>query len=74
MKRAIPKRCARCQQEFTCGLSGCWCSQITIPESQYAVIRDRYHDCLCPACLRQVSIGELDLTAEQPESSSSESP
>ena len=70
MKRNLKKICGRCNSEFTCGLHGCWCGDLVISKEQYAIIEDRYHDCLCPACLRQISEGKVDLTQEPHESAS----
>ena len=55
MKRRIVKQCERCKQEFVCGLFGCWCSQVNVTNTQYSTIVAQYHDCLCPACLSQIT-------------------
>ena len=55
MKRRILKCCERCQQDFVCGLFGCWCSKVDVTDIQYSKIVAQYHDCLCPSCLSQIS-------------------
>jgi hypothetical protein len=51
-----PRRlaCARCGQEFECGLAGdCWCSaeRYRLPLTKAGEIED----CLCPDCLRRAA-------------------
>lgn len=47
------KRCPKCGLVFSCGgLFGCWCREVKLTEAQLALLRQRYTDCLCPACLR----------------------
>lgn len=55
MKRRIPKICERCQKTFICGLFGCWCSEMPVTDQQYNEIVERYHECLCPTCLSEIS-------------------
>ncbi len=55
MKRRIPKTCERCQQDFICGLFGCWCGELPITDEQYVEISERYHECLCSSCLAELS-------------------
>ncbi|MBX9658246.1 MAG: cysteine-rich CWC family protein [Nitrospiraceae bacterium] len=44
---------------FSCGGYQCWCGKVGITESQMDWIAARFQDCLCPACLDQVSKGTL---------------
>ena len=53
------KICEACGQSFSCGGYGCWCGQVAITERQMDWISAKFRDCLCPACLLNVSRGEL---------------
>ncbi|WP_447968413.1 cysteine-rich CWC family protein [Nitrospira sp. M1] len=55
MKRRIPKTCERCQQAFICGLFGCWCGSMPVTNEQYTSIVEQFHECLCPACLAELT-------------------
>lgn len=56
-KRPAARTCEACGQPFTCGasLTGCWCQQVELTPAVRQELRERYHDCLCPACLAQFS-------------------
>jgi hypothetical protein len=64
------KRCARCGQPFLCGGYGCWCTKVPVTDRQYDWIAERYRDCLCPACLAQVSSGGVGSRLSNTEQSS----
>jgi len=59
--RSARRQCEACGQTFRCGtpLKGCWCSQIELSPESLERIRQRYKNCLCPACLPQFNEGEL---------------
>ena len=64
------KRCGRCSLVFPCGGYGCWCTDVPVTDRQFDWIADRYKDCLCPACLAQVSRGEVGPRPSNPEPAS----
>lgn len=49
----MSQKCSSCGAEFGCGakLDGCWCTDIDLKDWQTELIRSKYDDCLCPACL-----------------------
>jgi hypothetical protein len=55
MTRTYPKHCERCGRAFECGLSRCWCKDVPVSDAQYDRIVKRYHDCLCPTCLAELT-------------------
>jgi hypothetical protein len=51
------KRCSKCGAEFECGgLLGCWCRDVKLDRVTLAALKERYDDCLCPDCLRQLAL------------------
>ena len=50
----MTQACARCGAAFECGADGdaCWCAEVVLDADALAALRDRFTDCLCPACLR----------------------
>jgi len=60
ISRALSRErvCEACGSEFSCGagLRGCWCSEIEVSDSARAELQTIYRDCLCRACLEQVSV------------------
>jgi hypothetical protein len=48
------KVCESCGNTFGCGakLDGCWCAELTLPESAVQEIKEKFEKCLCPECLR----------------------
>ena len=55
---AKEKRCSKCGLAFDCGgLFGCWCRDVKLSETQLAMLRQSYVDCLCPTCLKGVAAG-----------------
>ncbi|MGQ0812239.1 MAG: cysteine-rich CWC family protein [Nitrospiraceae bacterium] len=65
MKGPVSKTCEHCGQTFTCGGLQCWCGRMGITERQMDWIAARFQDCLCPACLEQVSIGAFGPCPEE---------
>jgi len=50
------KRCSKCGGEFECGgLFGCWCRDVKLDSATLAALKERYDDCLCPDCLKQIA-------------------
>src|SRR5687768_5576635 len=56
---AFTKTCQRCGIEFACGGSCCWCDEIVLDADTRAVLRERFTDCLCRACLESARDGQL---------------
>ena len=50
---SVTKTCQRCSVEFACGLSCCWCDEITLDAKARTDIRQEFTDCLCRACLEE---------------------
>ena len=51
------KSCPRCKQPFECkvgSISLCQCSSITLTVAEQAFIEDKYQDCLCGNCLKDI--------------------
>jgi len=51
------KRCPRCRQSFECKTGSillCQCQTVRLDEAQQAWIAERYDDCLCSQCLREL--------------------
>ncbi|MET0516761.1 MAG: cysteine-rich CWC family protein [Nitrospiraceae bacterium] len=65
MRGPVPKTCEACGHAFSCGGDGCWCGQIGMTEEQMDWIAGRFHDCLCPDCLRKVSEGDVSLVRKR---------
>jgi len=65
MRGPVTKTCGHCGQAFECGQYGCWCGGLGITERQMDWITARFEDCLCPACLQQVSLGKLGPACEK---------
>jgi len=50
------KRCPKCGVAFECGgLFGCWCRDVKLDKAALATLKERYVDCLCPDCLKQLA-------------------
>jgi hypothetical protein len=47
------QNCSSCKAEFGCGakLDGCWCTEVKLTDWQADLIKAKFDDCLCPACL-----------------------
>lgn len=51
------KSCPRCNQPFECkvgNISLCQCSSIALTAEEMAFIEDKYQDCLCGNCLKDI--------------------
>lgn len=51
------KHCLRCHQPFECkagSITQCDCTRIFLSEEEKAFIADRYEDCLCLSCLKEL--------------------
>lgn len=52
------KSCPRCTQAFECKpghVASCHCSAVKLSDATYDLIRNKYDDCLCANCLRELS-------------------
>jgi hypothetical protein len=50
------KRCPKCGVAFDCGgLLGCWCRDVKLDSAMLAALKERYNDCLCPHCLKELA-------------------
>jgi len=51
------KICSRCQQSFECkegAISQCLCNTVVLTAEERAFIEERYKDCLCINCLKEL--------------------
>ena len=51
------RKCPRCSKQFECrvgDVSNCQCSSISLSIEERAFIEDRYEDCLCIDCLKEL--------------------
>ncbi len=52
------KSCPRCNQPFECKpghVASCHCSAVKLSDATYDLIRNKYDDCLCASCLKELS-------------------
>ena len=51
-----PRQCEACGKPFVCGasLKGCWCVSVKLSAEVRQQLREKYKDCLCPACLQRL--------------------
>jgi len=57
MPQHEPKKCPRCNKQFECRVGdvpNCQCSSISLSVEERAFIEDRYQDCLCIDCLKEL--------------------
>lgn len=57
MPQHEPKICPRCRQQFECrtgDVPNCQCSAVSLTIEERAFIEDRYEDCLCINCLKDL--------------------
>lgn len=57
MPQHEPKICPRCSKQFVCKVGdvpNCQCSSVSLTIEEHASIEDRYEDCLCIACLKEL--------------------
>jgi len=51
------KLCSRCEQPFECKagtISQCLCNAVVLTAEERAFIEERYKDCLCVTCLKDL--------------------
>jgi len=51
------KACPRCNKAFECrvgDVANCQCNGLTFTAQEKAFIEERYTDCLCAACLKEL--------------------
>ena len=66
MRGPVTKTCEHCKQAFECCGYQCWCGKVGITEQQMDWIAARFHDCLCPACLKMVGTGAHEAFSIKP--------
>lgn len=53
------KKCEKCGSLFGCGANdsggACWCMEVKVSESVLGELREKFGDCLCPECLRELA-------------------
>ena len=50
------KTCPVCGKLFECSHDkNCWCVKITLSETARKELKERYLDCLCENCLKQIA-------------------
>jgi hypothetical protein len=54
----VQKQCESCGATFSCGGTGCWCSQLQVSSTILAQLRATYRDCLCEECLTRLAVGQ----------------
>ena len=55
----MKKICPRCKNAFECredNITKCTCSKIDIPNDVYEYIKEKYSDCLCIKCLKEIKM------------------
>lgn len=52
----IPKTCPKCGAAFFCGskTNSCWCTNYTLDEATLKQISEKYADCLCEDCIKEI--------------------
>jgi len=45
------KTCSACGTTFPCLPGGCWCASLHLTPATLSALREKYENCLCPACL-----------------------
>ncbi len=51
------KACSRCNQSFECkvgDIAHCHCNNVVLTAEEKAFIENKYHDCLCAHCLKDL--------------------
>jgi hypothetical protein len=51
------KYCPRCQAHFECKVGSillCQCTAVTLNENERDYMRERFEDCLCANCMKEV--------------------
>lgn len=60
---AGPKTCARCGASFVCkvdDLPHCQCVNVTLAPGLLDQLKDKYNDCLCSRCLKELAGKQRD--------------
>jgi hypothetical protein len=62
-----PATCERCGRAFECGVAegACWCGAVDVPAGVRAQMAEAYERCVCPQCLRMLSVDRLGPPAER---------
>jgi hypothetical protein len=54
---ATTKECPSCGNDFNCSQKeGCWCANVRLAPATLDVLRVRFADCLCEACLMKEAL------------------
>jgi hypothetical protein len=56
-------RCDGCGDRFRCRVDDaqpCWCASVDVPDEARVTLAALSSDCLCPACLAEVSVIDVD--------------
>lgn len=67
MSNHAAKNCPRCNKPFECkagNITQCHCFDIKLKPELKAWLEQRYHDCLCPDCLKHLQ-QEMNLFKEK---------
>ena len=52
----MEKKCSKCSKPFGCKneAGGCWCEDVRLTEKTLELLKERYTNCLCPDCLKEI--------------------
>lgn len=51
----MKKKCPRCGEIFDCKMDkSCWCNDYKIADKLSRQLKNKYKDCLCEKCLREL--------------------
>jgi hypothetical protein len=57
---SVVKACQRCGTQFGCGLSCCWCDEVTLSADARSSLQAQFSDCLCRACLQEMAASRVE--------------
>ena len=54
--------CSACGRPLQCGVdaASCWCADVDLDAPARERLAATYEDCLCPDCLAEPGVGELE--------------
>ncbi|MEO6836996.1 MAG: cysteine-rich CWC family protein [Ginsengibacter sp.] len=53
------KYCPRCRARFECKVGSillCQCTSVTLTESESNYLHEKYEDCLCASCMKELKV------------------